>query len=229
MKTSRKEPPTEYPALGRRISVDKRDRKFMMAAVTPTSPLRRRYWWQNGTWLDQGQTGTCVGHAWAHWIEDGPRTWLGTIDPFKVYRDACALDTFTDNDDGNLDSGTSVRAGAQALQAVGRVTSYHWAFDVSPVVDAVLTTGPVVVGTWWREAMSRPVDGLVRVEGSKVGGHAYLINGVNLDTGKFRIKNSWGRSWGNRGYGWMKIDDMATLIADDGEACLAIETAVPQP
>jgi hypothetical protein len=211
--------------LGRRLAPDPRDTAFPMAAVLPQRSVRPyRYWWTGGAWLDQGAYSTCVGHAWAHWTEDGPVTHPGTIDPVAIYREATQLDPWPENDGGDLDFGTSVRAGAQALQARGRISEYRWAWSVDDVVTAVLEVGPVVVGTWWTEAMFTPDrEGIVRYEGSHVGGHAYVINGMDMYRGLARAKNSWGRSFGRNGFFSLPLEDLDQLIRADGEACLALE------
>jgi len=46
---------------------------------------------------------------------------------------------------------------------------------------------------------------------------------VNLKQSIFRIKNSWGRAWSNNGFAFISFDDMARLLSEDGEACIAHE------
>lgn len=126
---------------------------------------------------------------------------------------------------GNSYDGTSVRAGAKVLQTKGFIESYLWAWDVNTVIQAVLEKGPVVVGTEWTYDMFFPnIDtAIIKPTGNSAGGHAYLINGVNTKKKLFRIKNSWGRVWGNKGHAYISFDDMDKLIRNQGEACLAIE------
>ena len=45
-----------------------------------------------------------------------------------------------------------------------------------------------------------------------MGGHAYVINGVNTIKKQFRLKNSWGRKWGQGGHAFISFDDMKKLI-----------------
>ena len=189
----------------------------------PPPEVTRRFWWTGGLWADQGDTGTCVGHAWAHYIEDGPVTWEGEIDPFLIYREACLRDPWPENDDGDTNFGTSVRAGAKYLKEIGKITEYRWAWDLDTVVQALLATGPVVVGTNWYLSMFNPNKGVLSIDGGVVGGHAYLLNGVNTETQMLRVKNSWGRGWGNRGHASLRFGDFARLLSEDGEAVLAVE------
>lgn len=120
--------------------------------------------------------------------------------------------------------GTSVRAGAKVLQDTGFISEYRWAWDGMEAIRAVLDIGPVVVGTNWYEGMFEPNDrGLVVPSGSIAGGHAYLIDGANLNRGLVRLKNSWSKSWGRGGRAVMTITDFSRLISEDGEACLATE------
>lgn len=218
--------------LGRLPSPDARDKLYPLRAAVPKNLTGYRYWWDSGAWLDQGNTGTCVGHGWAHWVEDAPKSPVGTIDPFQIYRDACLLDVWPENDDQDLDWGTSVRAGAQALQNRGVVGSYLWAFDLQTVIDAVLVKGPVVVGTNWYSSMFTPrwiadANGTPRqtitVGGSIEGGHCYVLNGVSTSARVFRMKNSWGRYWGAGGRASISFEDVERLIEEEGEAAMAVQ------
>ncbi len=216
--------------LGRRSAPDERDKGFMMAAMIPAASDRTyRYWWPGGWWGDQGTQPHCVGFSWMHWTEDGPFTHVPkspnanpVMDPVWVYNEAQLVDEWP----GTNYAGTSVRAGAKILRREGYIQSYHWAWNADTVVRAILETGPVVVGTrWYRDMFYPDEQGRIGIGGLDMGGHAYCLDGVNTKTGWVRIKNSWGRNWGKKGYGYIQIDDLDKLIKDDGEACLAVETS----
>lgn len=228
--------------LGRIFIEDVRDQHHPMAdmikdPVDLAEEMRRRensrYWWADGWWGDQFYTSECVAYSWAHWLEDGPITHHpkapqreaqhetgALISPNELYTLAQEVDEWPGEDY----EGTSVRAGAKILQRWGYISAYGWAWDVPTIVDAIMTTGPVVVGTNWYESMFYPTkSGRIRVDGQAFGGHAYVLNGVNKVTREFRIKNSWGRNWGYHGFAYIGFDDMARLIDEHGEACLADE------
>lgn len=212
-------------ALGRLFAPDKRDKKYPVRDVLRRIPRTdTRYWFADGWWGDQGETSMCVGYGWAHWLEDGPVTQPGKgpiVPPKTIYGEAQKVDEWPGEDY----EGTSVRAGAKVLQGKGFIKSYYWATKIDDVVNTVLSLGPVVVGTNWYDSMFRPdAAGFVHVDGKAAGGHCYVIDGVNKKQGYFRLKNSWGRSWGNHGFALVSIDDFERLLKEDGEACLAVET-----
>lgn len=223
---------SDDPRLGRIYEEDPRDEDYPIAAAVPRVGVGTgegktwNYHWPSGWWGNQEQTPHCVGFAWIHWAEDGPRTRRpfpfggGPVEePSEVYRQAQQIDRWP----GESYSGTSVRAGAKVLQNHGMIDEYRWAFSPDEVRRALLTTGPLVVGSWWWTGMTEPdEDGFVSVSGGKRGGHAYVVNGINLDRGFVRAKNSWGRSWGDRGFFRIRLDDFWELLHDEGEACLAI-------
>jgi hypothetical protein len=95
------------------------------------------------------------------------------------------------------------------------------------VIQAVLELGPVVVGTDWYTDMYTPNENnFIRARGRRVGGHAYVLNGVNTYQGVFKMKNSWGLEWGDEGHAWLSFSDFRVLLKQDGEVCLAGETTL---
>lgn len=216
---------------GRLYSPDRRDRGYLISAPeeppTKAAERRYRYWWPSGWWGDQGPTPRCVAYAWLHCIEDGPITWAPrkagagpVVSPLQLYNEAQRNDEWP----GENYDGTSVRAGAKVLQRLGYIDRYLWAWDLETTLDTILNIGPVVIGSWWYSDMFYPdSEGFIKVGGHRVGGHAYLINGVNLDRQVVRIKNSWGREWGRNGHAYMGFDSLTRLIADHGEVCLPTE------
>ena len=245
--------PIEY-GLGRRPAPDERDRRF--GANLVLDPLLDQFFprglpegtrhYRQGPVLDQGSTGTCVGHAWCGWAYGAPlMTKPAQIDsPFNLYRQMVAIDEWADNDheatapDSGLQSGTSVRAGVRVLQRQGRVKSYVWMTKVEQVRAWHLAgLGGVVLGTDWTHTMFYPDgDGVIRYQNRVVGGHAYKTTGWT-DTLKVRfstlrtlraarILNSWGRGWGQNGRAWLPEDDLQRLIDAQGECCAATEQLV---
>jgi hypothetical protein len=191
---------------------------------TPTIVgLTNRYWDDNMWWGNQGNTPQCVGYAWAHWIADGPITHTGVqppISPTLIYQQAQLVDEWP----GTNYDGTSVRGGAKYLNNSGKIGNYYWAYDVQTLINTILQLGPVVVGTNWYYNMFYPnSNGVISIGGSLAGGHAYVLNGVDTVNKLFRIKNSWGQSWGKSGHAFISFTDMTRLINENGEICLAIE------
>jgi hypothetical protein len=233
----------EY-GLGRIHRPDERDKNYLMASVlqkvSEEEIPTRKMWWDKGAQYDQGNTGTCVGHAWAHWVEDGPiRHPDEVIDPMDLYCDLVKWDPWTQNDTPcDLQFGSTVRAGAQELLHRGWIGSYWWAWEIEAMKIALKIQSPVVIGINWYDPMFTPVprlfsDGKTRSvisipPGAKLaGGHALTTTGIidepDLNIGLVKVKNSWGPEWGDNGHGWLEFATMDRLIQEDGEACLCVE------
>jgi hypothetical protein len=212
--------------LGRRYAPDPRDAAYRISKAIPQLETTRnyRYWNTSGAWFDQGSTSTCVGHAWAHWFEDGPVTQTGTTDPMAIYDDATLIDEWQGNE-RDRDFGTSIRAGAEVLRARGAISVYSWAMSWEELDFALLELGPVVIGIdWFTDMFDGDVNGFIHPTGSLAGGHAIKIDGRNRAQKKWRLKNSWGRGWNDDGFCWLHDEDLDYLIFGlNGEACLATE------
>lgn len=215
--------------LGRLYHADARDLGFLMSAhltEVDTTQLPAYKYYIPGTILNQGNTPQCVDYSWNGWLACGPIR-NQRLQPGVLYCEAQKLDPWPGDCTNPQYEGTSVRAAAQALQTRGLIDTYVWAFDADTIRQWVLAgKGPVVVGTRWYNQMFTPDrDGVVHVvPGDQLaGGHAYLIIGASDKSQCFRLVNSWGTGWGQKGRFWMSYADMNTLISQQGEACTAIE------
>lgn len=219
---------------GRIECPDARDALFPLSSVLPTIPhnVTEKYWWDGGWWGDQGSTHQCVAYSWLHLIEDGPVIQdyhsgraKPIIDPTRLYHECQLRDPWR----GEQYNGTSVRAGALILKDLGIVREYRWASNINEIKHALLTIGPMVIGTkWYSEMMKLDNKGFIHPNGSDMGGHAYVINGVDIKNGFFKIKNSWGRRWGENGTAKITFADFEKLFKNGGEACIAFEQVLKE-
>ena len=220
----------EY-GLGRLYVPDERDHQypFRLAFLAPPAVPSFRFWRTNKQVLDQNGWPQCVAYAWKHWLTSSPLQQGKNVDTAEVYRAAQIVDEWP----GENYDGTSVRAGAKVLRERGFIGNYLWATTVDEVKNWVLVNGPVVVGTNWYSHMTEgisveyPLRGFwVKPEGTLLGGHAYLISGYSLRMHAFRILNSWGTAWGERGKAWLAEEYLEQLMLEDGEVCTAVEQHV---
>lgn len=214
---------TTDPRLGRIVQFDERSRNFnirsLFKAEEHTEP--RSYTWGCNQWLDQLTTSACVGFSFSHELIAAPKKVEG-IDydyAFALYKAAQNLDEWP----GQNYEGTSILGGAKAVVASGKMTEYRWAFDTMDLAIAVSYFGPAVIGINWYEQMFTPdVNGFLSIGGALAGGHAILVRGFNVKKNAFKLRNSWGISWGITGDCWIRFDDMNTLLNQAGEACIPV-------
>lgn len=211
-------------ALGRKAAVDLRDLAHPMKAALPQRVSQSTKYWQGGMVLDQGNLPQCVAYAWTGFLLAAPimdkAVKLGGDYEQKLYTRAQQLDEWP----GEGYDGTSVRAGAKALQEQGRLKEYVWAKHADEVRRFVLDRGPVILGIDWYEEMFYPTSkGFITIGGQIAGGHAIEIIGYSDALDAFRLIQSWGPSWGQKGRCWLSFDDLDKLITDGGEACSAVE------
>jgi hypothetical protein len=203
---------------GRDYIVDPRDRRYLLRTK---ASKRWSKTWRLGKVTDQGSAASCVGHAWYQWFGASPiRQRPITAD--GIYELAKHFDEW----DGTNYDGTSLRGAAKVLMITGHIREYRWSFDIDSTIEHVLGNGPVVVGTNWYSGMSDPGNGMMQVKGGVLGGHSYLVYGADTRKELFKIRNSWGTSWGVKGNSRISFTDFDRLIGEAGEVCAAIESRV---
>lgn len=234
---------TEDPRLDRVPSTDPRSADYPVAAVVRESAAVRSRIWRCPLVTDQGREGACVGHAWTHELRATPYAVraiagvpLGSESASRLYRRAQELDEWPGAEPDY--SGTSVLAGAKAVQEQGALVEYRWTSGVDDVIRVLSNAGPVVLGIDWHDSSYRPrPSGLLDLSGRVVGGHAILALGVNV-SGRLRgeprigeplirLRNSWGAGWGRNGDGFMRASDLERLLHAGGEGCVPIHRATP--
>lgn len=184
-----------------------------------------------GPITDQDGVGACVGFtdldllntAKFYWSRRRPHkhnTYMDNAFGYGFYHDATVLDEWHDETWTPDDSGSSVLAGAKALQQAGHIDSYTWSWDFNGFL-AALQRQPVMVGTLWTSGMSDPDStGLIKPTGDIVGGHAYMAFGMNVRSQKIKWRNHWTRDWGDDGCFYTTFDDTEWLISQQGEVLI---------
>lgn len=217
------------PRLDRRVEFDVRSRQFPIRALLTTEQLERPIY--SKTWgvpvaLDQGSEGACVGFSWAQEIAAHP--WpdraITNDNARAIYHRARQLDEW----EGENYEGTSVLAGAKAVQEMGVLREYRWAFGLDDLLRGIWK-GPAVLGINWYTGMFRPdTDGRIQPTGSIEGGHAIMAPRMRSELYRFAAErrrlylyNSWGEVDGWP-WAWLSWDDAERLLSEDGEACIPV-------
>jgi hypothetical protein len=82
-------------------------------------------------------------------------------------------------------------------------------------VKAQLNAGyPVVIGATVDQgfAAARSGETWKADKGKRLGGHAMVLVGYDDARHAFKLINSWGRSWGDGGYGWVDYDHFRRVV-----------------
>ena len=185
----------------------------LLALPAAAQPAERRgvTWqeWPAGAVLYQGRRAPCVGYAFVGWETTRPFASANPLEPEWVYREAQLVDEYPGQEPAMV--GTSIEAGAAVMQREGHLGAYRYAGEYETVQRFMLTTGPVVVASQWLEGMEEPNSaGMVRLEGKRLGYHAYYCNGIN--PAYVECVNSWGTAWGREGHFRITIEQFLRLL-----------------
>jgi len=187
-----------------------------------TAPVRTLVHRHEGPVLDQGDLGSCTGNACAQALNTQPlrpvgRRLLAEVDAVALYSLATCHDPFP----GvwpTEDTGSDGLSVAKAARRFGLIRSYRHAFGLDHMLGALMRA-PLIVGTKWTSGMFVPdADGFVRPTGDVVGGHEWMVYGVDVEGRFVHALNSWGPGWGIGGSFRVRWDDLQELLADRGDA-----------
>ncbi|NQV69111.1 MAG: C1 family peptidase [Pseudohongiella sp.] len=130
---------------------------------------------------------------------------------------------FVSNKAGTLSVGRAVAARRNALGAYYRlrpeVNDYHAALNE---VDAIYVSADVHDGWWEPKAKSKNATAVIQPSSTPSGGHAFCIVGYNGDG--FIVQNSWGKTWGSKGFALWLYEDWLANICDGWVFRLAVPT-----
>jgi len=186
--------------------------------------------WRCNEVLNQGLEGACTGFAVAHELIAQPVAVENIDAKFakeRIYWEAQKIDFWPGGSYPGAKprkEGSSVLAAMKIVAKMGYITEYRWAFGVNDVKRALAEIGPVVLGVPWYEGMMDPAAcGALHPTGKKIGGHAILARGLDVENERILLHNSWGEGWGDDGTAWIYWKDLAKLLCGlNGEACVPI-------
>lgn len=193
----------------------------MLRSALPMGAHKDYRYWVPGHVLNQGNTNSCVGYTCEQWGLTSPIRTKNGPSGLVIYQRALQIDEFF----GEADTGTSLQAGLKVLKEQDRVESYVWARTAEEVKQWILAFGSVIVGTILTTGMrdARGPGWYMLPTGNPLGGHAYLLTGYSESRHAFRIINSWGSAWADKGRAWLKYTDLDMLLRSQGDAVGVIE------
>jgi C1A family cysteine protease len=211
--------------LGRHVLHDPRSRAYDAAELARPRPLVATHHQSVVEPWDQGQIGSCTANAALGALMTEPLhqpAWnFDEEDCKNLYREETRLD------DSQIpghwepdDTGSTFLWSAKALRQAGLIRSYRHCFRMSTVLHLLLDQ-PVSTGITWYESMfDVDADNVIECDfGSRVaGGHQVCLVGLDVEREAVRVRNSWGTSWADGGYAWLRFEDYDRLLADNGDA-----------
>lgn len=215
-------PDNPYP-LGRHLHHDLENANHRALVVPPPRSLIPYKSWMTFSTFDQGQFPRCttesavgtllttpyVRNFTERQMFDAPEERQAAYERWQSY----------DPSEWGVHDGSASDSPFKGMRAEGIITGWRWLFGEGEVREFVTWYGPVSVGTIWTDRMFYPdEDGYIHLGGMEAGAHEYRILQYSRIRDAYRMMNSWGKSWGQKGRAWIKSADLKSLLDQDGDA-----------
>ncbi|HET9614395.1 MAG TPA: C1 family peptidase [Candidatus Limnocylindrales bacterium] len=203
------------------------DRDHLLAAHLPetalSTPLPSYYYARPyPTIIDQSNTPDCVGYSGSSYRASEE----ARDEKHRIIFDGADLYSLAKKVDGSpTQDGTYIRAAAKQLVAIGglikqstvpsevgqrrKIASYARLISIEDILRSIKETGAAWLGSSWFNSWFKPVNGVLPKPDSVAGGHAYSAvgwkhyNPADPSQTMIRCPQSWGTSWGQKGFFWL--------------------------
>ena len=217
---------------------DERSKSYPAVELLGDQPQLQYKNYFPGEWFDQGPDGACTAFAICHELVSSPVRYTDDINPDtarRMYHEAQHIDPWPGCSRGmscmieptrKKYEGTSMLATLTIAKNRGYIEEYRWAFGEEDLAMSVSNIGPAVIGVMWHAGMyNTGSKNYLKATGGVQGGHAVVVAGFDPKKDRYKIWNSWGRSWGLNGWAYVARDTMASLLKDNGEAAIPLKRA----
>lgn len=118
--------------------------------------------------------------------------------------------------------GTSLTAVLSLARKYGACDTFEWAFTMRDIQLGISHSGAAIVGTGCYQGMMQPDrDGFIHPTGRYLGGHGYLLMGVDMEHGFYWVKMAWD-NYAPHGLVKMTFADFDLLRRQQGECAFLV-------
>lgn len=191
-------------------------RDIPMGLVLPPIPLPKSldYALEMSPVRNQGNEGTCIAFADGQPDEDGtyPRIAMKVLAKYGVAEESCWPYKPFQKDFPCADANKEAKR--------YRIKAYARLYSVVEMRRSLAINGPFLAGvrvfkSWFsKRVIKSGIIPMPRKNEKAVGGHAVCIAGFDDAKQIFKFKNSWGRSWADKGYGYFSYAYMQQYCVD---------------